>query len=147
LDYRRELTLLTEPQLNLSKAQKTILVGALIAVAFFLIVAGIAEIAITIDQDCRDSALSVRLSPDPFSVCMPEWEYYALRAVSRGFVWLFSPEAAPIFGWMVMALVYAILGGFYARTFRWQGVLAFIGSMLAIIAIVAGLGFMKRFIA
>ena len=137
----------TESLLKLDQTQKTILVGALIAVAFFLIVAGITEIAITMDQDCRDSVLSVRLSPDPFTVCLPEWKYFGLRAVSRGFVWLFNPEAAPVFGWMVMGLIYALLGGIFARTFGRQGILAFIGSMLAIIAIIAGLGFMKKFIA
>jgi len=137
----------TESLRKLDQTQKTILVGALIAIAFFLVVAGITEIAITIDQDCRDAVLSVRLSPDPFTICLPEWKHYGLRAVSRGFVWLFDPEAAPIFGWMLMGFIYTLLGGISARVFGRQGVIAFLGSMLAIIAIIAGLGFMKKFIA
>lgn len=134
-------------QLKLDQTQKTFLVGALLAMAFFLIAAGIVEIAIAIDQDCRDLVASVRLSPDPFTVCMPEWEYYGLRAASRGVVWLFNPEAAPILGWIVMSIFYAVLGGISARVTGPRGILVFIGLVIAVVAIISGLGYMKTFIA
>jgi hypothetical protein len=137
----------TVSQLKLDRTQKAFLVGALLAMAFFLIAAGFVEIAIAIDQDCRDSVAAVRLSPDPFTVCLPEWKYYGLRATSRGVVWLFNPEAAPILGWLVMGMIYAVLGGISAQVFGRQGIIAFLGMILAIIALFAGLGYMKRFIA
>jgi len=137
----------TVSQLKLDQTQKTFLIGALLATAFFFIVAGIAEIAIAMDQECRDSVAAVRLSPDPFTVCLPEWKYYGLRAVSRGVVWAFNPEAAPIFGWLVMSLIYAVLGGINAQAFGRRGIIAFLGIFLALIALFAGLGFMKTFIA
>ncbi len=137
----------TISQLKLDKTQKTFLIGALLAMAFFFIVAGIAEIAIAVDKECRDSVASVRLSPDPFSVCLPEWKYYGLRAMSRGVVWAFNPEAAPILGWLLMSLIYAVLGGISAQTFGRRGIIAFLGMLLALIAMLAGIGFMKTFIA
>ncbi len=105
----------TISQLKLDQTQKTFLIGALLAMAFFFIAAGIVEMAIAIDQECRDSVASVRLAPDPFTVCLPEWKYYGLRAMSRGVVWAFNPESAPILGWLVMSLIYAVLGGISAQ--------------------------------
>lgn len=137
----------TVSQLKFDQTQKTFLIGALLAMAFFFIAAGIAEIAIAMDQECRDSAAAVRLSPDPFTVCLPEWKHYGLRAVSRGVVWAFSPETTPIFGWLVMSLIYAVLGGICAQVFGRRGIIAFLGIFLALIALFAGLGFMKTFIA
>lgn len=137
----------TVSQLKLDQTQKTFLIGALLAMAFFFIAAGIAEIAIAMDQECRDLVASVRLSPEPFTVCLPEWKYYGLRAVSRGVVWAFNPEAAPIFGWLVMSLIYAVLGGISAQVFGRRGIIAFLGIFLALIALFAGIGFMKTFIA
>ncbi|MEA1977762.1 MAG: hypothetical protein U9N80_07660 [Chloroflexota bacterium] len=134
-------------QLKLDQTQKTFLIGALLAMAFFFVAAGIAEIAIAMDQECRDEVAMVRLSPDPFTVCLPEWKYYGLRAVSRGVVWAFNPEAAPIFGWLVMSMIYAVLGGISAQVFGRRGIIAFLGIFLALIALFAGLGFMKTFIA
>ena len=115
--------------------------------AFFFIAAGIAEIAIGLDQECRDSVAAVRLSPDPFTVCLPEWKHYGLKAVSRGVVWAFSPEAAPIFGWLVMSLIYAVLGGISAQIFGRRGIIAFLGMFLGLIALLTGIGFMRKFIA
>ncbi len=135
------------PQLKLDQTQKTFLIGALLAMAFFFIVAGIVEMAIAIDQGCRDSVASVRLAPDPFTVCLPEWKYYGLRAMSRGVVWAFNPESAPVFGWLAMSLIYAVLGGISAQVFGHRGIIAFIGMFLALVALFAGLGFMKTFIA
>jgi hypothetical protein len=137
----------TVSQLKLDQTQKTFLIGALLAMAFFFIAAGIAEIAIAMDQECRDSVAAVRLSPDPFTVCLPEWKHYGLRAVSRGVVWTISPETTPIFGWLVMSLIYAVLGGICAQAFGRRGIIAFLGIFLALIALLAGLGFMKTFIA
>lgn len=137
----------TVSQLKLEQTQKTFLVGALLAMAFFFITAGIVEIAIAIDQDCRDALALVRMSPDPFTVCLPEWKYYGLRAASRGVVWFFNPEAAPILGWLSMSLIYAVLGGISAQVFGRRGIIAFLGLFLAIVALIAGLGYMKTFIA
>ncbi len=137
----------TLSQLKLDQTQKTFLIGALLAMAFFFIAAGIVEMAIAIDQECRDSVASVRLAPDPFTVCLPEWKYYGLRAMSRGVVWAFNPESAPILGWIVMSLIYAVLGGISAQVFGRRGIIAFLGMFLALAALFAGLGFMKTFIA
>lgn len=137
----------TVSKLKLDQTQKTFLMGALLAMAFFLIAAGVVEISIAIDQDCRDSVASVRLAPDPFTVCLPEWKHYGLRAASRGVVWVLNPEAAPILGWLVMGLIYAILGGISAQVFGRKGIIVFIGLVLAVVALISGLGYMKTFIA
>jgi len=137
----------TVSQLKLDQSQKTFLVGALLAMAFFLIVAGIVEIAIALDLDCRYSVTSVRLPSDPFAVCLPEWKYYGLRAASRGVMWLTNPEASPILGVLVMSLIYAVMGGMSAQIFKRQGIILFLGLFLTLTAIIAGLGYMRQFIA
>lgn len=137
----------TISQLKLDQSQKTFLVGALLAMAFFLVAAGIVEIAIAIDQDCRDAVALVRLSPEPFTVCLPEWKYYSLRAASRGVIWLVNSEAPPFLGWIVMSIIYAVIGGMSAQTLKRQGIILFLGLILILTAVIAGLGFMKKFIA
>ena len=137
----------TASRFSLDRSQKKFLVGALLAMAFFLIAAGIAEIAIAVDQNCRDSWAVIRFSPDPFTVCLPEWKYYGLRAVSRGVAWVINPETSPFFGWLAMSIIYGFMGGVIAQGIKRQGILLFLGLFLAIVAMMAGLGYLMKFIA
>lgn len=134
-------------RLRLDSYTKVFLVGALLAGALFLVEAGIAEIFIAIDQECRASIASVRLAPDPFDVCGSEWQWYLSRATSRGIAWVINHESAPLLGWLTMGLVYSFVGGLSAQTFRDRGVVAFLIAQIGIIAALTGLGFFRQFIA
>lgn len=134
-------------RIRLDARTKVFIVGALFAGALFLVEAGIAEILIAIDQDCRASISSVRLAPDPFDVCASEMQWYLARATSRGIVWVVNRDSAPIVGWLTMGFIYALTGGLSAQTFRGKGIVAFLIAQVGIIAALTGLGYFRQFIA
>lgn len=133
--------------IRLDGRTKVFVLGALLAAALFLIEAGIAEILIAMDQDCRASISSVRLAPDPFQVCASEWQWYLVRALSRGIVWIFNQDSAPFIGWITMGLIYSLVGGMSAQAFKGRGVVAFLIAQVGIVAALMGLGYFRQFIA
>jgi len=133
--------------LRLEPAQRRFLVGATLALAFFLIEAGIVEIALGKDEACRAQVARMRLPTDPFSVCLPEWKWHLLLAASRGAAWAFSSDASPFYGWLAMGVFYAVVGGVSAQVFRKWGFVAFLCVHAAAVALFAGLGFLRGFIA
>lgn len=133
--------------LRLDRSQRRAVVGALLAASFFLIEAGIIEIMLGLDLECRRSIGSLRLAPDPFTKCMPEWQWLFMHATSRGFIWLFNPSSPILLAGVLMGVVYALIGGVCASMFRWKGVLAYIAVHLGIASIVAGLSYLGRYIA
>lgn len=142
----------TEPNkqprlIKLDKHAKIFIVGALLAAALFLIEAGVAEILIAIDEECRASIASIRLAPNPFDVCAPEWQWYLMRAVSRGIAWVINLDIAPVVGWLTMGLVYSILGGTVAQIFRDRGFVVFLIAQIGLVAALMGLGYFRQFIA
>jgi hypothetical protein len=134
-------------KLRLDGRARVFVIGALLAGALFLIEAGIAEILIAMDQECRASIASIRLAPDPFNVCAPEWQWYLVRALSRGIPWVINQESAPIIGWLSMGAFYAILGGISGQTFRGRGFIVFLIAQAGMVATLMGLGYFSQFIA
>jgi len=132
---------------RLDKRAKIFLIGALLAAAVFLIEAGVAEILIAMDQECRASIASIRLAPDPFDVCASEWQWYLMRAMSRGIAWVINLDSAPIIGWLTMGLVYALIGGSVAQMFRGRGFVVFLIAQVGLVAALMGLGYFRQFIA
>jgi hypothetical protein len=126
---------------------KIFIVGALLAGALFLIEAGVSEIMIAVDQECREAISSLRLAPDVFEVCGSEWQWYLVRATSRGISWVVNEDSAPIIGWLSMGLIYSLLGGLSARYFRARGIIAFLLAQAGLIAALMGLGYFRQFIA
>jgi hypothetical protein len=133
--------------IRLDPNQRRALLGALFAAAFFLVEAGVIEIVLGIDQACRRSLGSLRLAPDPFSACIPEWQWLFLHSASRGFLWLFNASTPAIIAGLGMGVVYAFVGAISALFFRGRGILVFGTTHLFLIALVAGLGYLSRFIA
>jgi hypothetical protein len=134
-------------KLRLDGRARVFVIGALLAGALFLIEAGIAEILIAMDQECRASIASIRLAPDPFDVCASEWQWYLVRAISRGIPWVINPDSAPIIGWLMMGAIYALLGGISSQTFRGRGIIAFLIAQIGLVAALMGLGYFRQFIA
>ncbi|MGD8633188.1 MAG: hypothetical protein PVF85_06415 [Anaerolineales bacterium] len=126
---------------------KIFIVGALLAGALFLIEAGVSEIAIAVDQECREEVSSLRLAPDVFEICGPEWQWYLVRATSRGIPWVVNEDSAAIVGWLCMGLIYSLLGGLSAQFFRARGFIAFLLAQAGLIAALMGLGYFRQFIA
>jgi hypothetical protein len=134
-------------QFRLDKNQRRAVLGALLAASFFLVEAGVIEIILGVDQECRRSIRSLRLAPDPFTACMPEWEWLFLNAASRGFVWLLNQAASALLAGLIMGVVYSIIGAACAYLFRGRGVLAYLVIHLSIVAGVAGLSYLGQYIA
>ena len=134
-------------QLHLDRNQRRALVGALLAASIFLMEAGIIEIMLGLDLECRRSIGSLRLAPNPFITCMPEWQWLFMHAASRGFVWLFSQSSPALLAGLIMGGVYASIGAICASIFRWRGVVVYLMIHLAIVAGVAGLSYLGRYIA
>jgi hypothetical protein len=122
------------------------IVGAVLALALFLIEAGVAEILIGNDDACREALYRMRLAPDAFSACQPEWVWFMLRALSRGWPWFVKASSPAALGWVVMGIYYAVLGGMSQQFSRRSGWIIFLAFQLATVAIIAGLGYVRQFI-
>jgi hypothetical protein len=133
--------------LRLERHQRRAIAGALLAASFFLVEAGVVEIILGLDLECRRSVGSLRLAPDPFSACMPEWQWRFMNAASRGFIWLFNPNASALLSGLGMGAFYSVVGALCAFMFRVRGIGAFLAIHLAIMAVVAGFSFLGQYIA
>jgi hypothetical protein len=134
-------------QFEIGPNQRRALVGALIAASFFLIEAGVIEILLGLDQDCRQAVESLRLAPDPFSACMPEWEWMFMHSASRGFLWLFSPSSPAFLASIIMGVFYSIVGAFSATTFKNKGIILYLVLHAFLVSTIAGLSYLGRYIA
>jgi len=131
----------------LSRGERNFILGAILALALFLVEAGVAQILIGSDLTCREALSRMRLAPDAFTACQPEWIWFMLRALSRGWVWLMDASSPAAVGWLVMGGYYAVLGGMSQQLSRRSGWLIFLALQLATVALVAGLGYVRQFIA
>jgi hypothetical protein len=132
---------------KLGHDQRRALVGALVAASFFLIEAGVIEILLGLDQECRGTVGNLRLAPDPFSVCMPEWEWMLLHSASRGLPWMFNPSFPILIAVIAMGVVYSIVGAFSATTFKSKGIFVYLGVHAFLVAAIAGLSYLGKYIA
>ena len=126
--------------------QRQFLVGALLAAAFFLVEAGVAEIYLARNDQCQAMIDNLRIGFGSQDVCMPDWVVFMLGAVSRGFVGLLWPKAPSIFAWLSMAGFYAGLGGGCGQISPRWGILVYLAGHIMLVAILAGLGYLSQFI-
>ena len=133
--------------INLTRQQRRVVLGALLAASFFLIEAGVVEIILGFDQQCRSEAAVLRLAPDPYSVCISEWQWLYLHAASRGILWLFNRSTPILLAGVTMGFFYALVGAMIANFFKRGAVLIYLAVQLFLIALVAGLSYLGQFIA
>jgi hypothetical protein len=123
------------------------MVGALFAAAFFLVEAGIAEILLANHAQCEAMVSNMRLRYGLQEVCTPEWVVYMLNAISRGIVGLIWPEVPAFMAWLTMGGLYAIAGGGCGQLSPRWGVVIYLAGHIALVALLAGLGYISQFIA
>lgn len=123
------------------------LVGALFAAAFFLVEAGIAEILLAKHAQCEAMVSNMRLKYGLQEVCTSEWAVYMLNAISRGIVGLIRPEASSFMAWLTMGGLYAIAGGGCGQMSPRWGVAIYLAGHIALVCVLAGLGYISQFIA
>ena len=123
------------------------MVGALFAAAFFLVEAGIAEILLANNAQCEAMVSNLRLRFGLQDICKPEWAVYMLGALSRGIVGLVFPSAPALLAWLTMGVIYAMVGGGCGQLSPRWGVAIYLGGHIALVSILAGLGYLSQFIA
>jgi hypothetical protein len=121
-------------------------VAMLLAAALFLIEAGVAEIILANDATCREGLSYQRIAREPEDACLPEWQGYMLRAVSRGVVGLLLPNAPAMLATLTMAAIYVLLGGACSQLTASSGVAVFAASQVALTALLAGLMYVSQYI-
>jgi hypothetical protein len=122
------------------------IIGALIGAAVFLIAAGIAEIIIAKENQCLSAIYKMRIMPDRYVACLPEWESYFVRATSRGIVWAVDNHASPVLGWVVMGCFLALVGGVCSRFSQGTGIIVYLVVAVGAVSFIAGLGYVLQFI-
>ncbi len=132
---------------DIGTRERDFLIGAMLALALFFIEAGIAEILIGSDETCRLALSRQRLPSDPFTACQPEWVWFMLRAAARGWAWLFNSNVPTLLAWVSMGGYYALAGGISAQLDRRNSILLLLLIQIGTIAIIAGLGYLRQFIA
>ena len=121
-------------------------VALLLAAAIFLIEAGVVEIMLANEASCQEGLSHQRLAPSQGVSCLPEWQVFMLRAFSRGIIGLLLPNAPAILGLLSMVLIYVLLGGACSRLTTHWGIAVFIGTQIALTALVAGLMYIAQYI-
>lgn len=110
-------------------------VGALLAAALFSLEAGLGQIALSRDAECREAELRLRLRlPGTPSRCLPELGLAATRSLGYGPGGALLPDQPPFLAWAMGAGVYAILGAVCAQlTLGWA-----VGTFLTVHAFLLG---------
>ena len=122
------------------------LIGFLVAIAFFLVEAGIAEVLLSRNESCMEALSSFRLSPDPNQVCMSEFGFHLVRALSMGPASTFSPEASNLLIWSLLAVVYGLVGGGFAQLSPRNAIVGYAILHLILLMIFTSTGYISQFI-
>jgi hypothetical protein len=118
-----------------------LVLGVMLALAFFAFEAGLATIALGRDAACRSWLASARVAPAAGSGCMSEFTRAAATALARGPAGALLQETMTVASWALSIVLYAVLGGACAQLSPGRGVLAFLGVHAALAAIVTFIQF------
>ena len=112
-----------------------LVLGVMLALAFFAFEAGLATIALGRDAACQVSLVSARVAPAAGSGCMSEFTRAAANALARGPAGLLLLEKMTLSAWVLSIAIDAILGGACAQLPPGRGVLAFLGIHAALVVV------------
>lgn len=122
------------------------IIGALLAAAFFMVEAGVGEIALARNAGCLETLQNLLIQPPAEELCMSDLTNAGTIAASRGVVGVVSPEAPAVIGWLVMIVVYGSVGGLCAQmSFRW-GLVTFLGINAITVIVLTFVGYFSRFV-
>lgn len=122
------------------------LMGSILAIGLFLIEMGVAEILLSKDNRCLEMAASAKAGMGRRDECLTEIGRSSLLALSRGPFAVFRKEASPAVAWFVTAVLYAILGGFFAQFAYKIGLGLFLGVHILIVVVLTFMGYISGFI-
>lgn len=123
----------------------SLLFGAFLGAAFYLVQAGVMEILLARDAACLASSGQLRIGMLTDDVCLPEWQRLAMTGAAAGIAGIFL-RGIRWLGWMVSAGLYALLGaGASTLRPRLRGVV-FLGGYVFMTAIAAVLAYIAQFV-
>lgn len=137
------------PAKSRSRAWDRFVLGAMLALALFLVEAGLAEVMLARDADCRAHEPLPRFGSVRQSACLGTGEVALLGSLSRGVDRPFASEVDPSLPWVAWILngaLYAVLGGLSAQLPRLWGVALLLGLNAVLISIMTILRFLAPFI-
>ena len=139
--------LLASTRLFLSgdRAQRFI-IGFLFGMSFFLVVAGVAQVLLARNEVCLESLSGFRLAPNPNEACMSEFGFFLARGLSRGAIGILSPSASPFIGWLVMAVIFGLIGGAFAQLSLRVAIAGFLVVFLLLLMVFMAIDYMSQFI-
>lgn len=119
------------------------LVGFLLAAAFFLVEAGVAEIALARNAACVDSLARFRLAPNPEQYCMSELGRQVAASVSRA---AFDGETPQVLVWGLLAIGYGLLGGAFGQLSPRRALAGYLIVHLLLLIGFTSVGYLSQFI-
>lgn len=122
------------------------LIGFLLASALFLVEAGWGEISLARNETCVQELRGLRLAPDPRQVCASEFQLYLSESLSTGLVGVFRPEAPNGVAWLVMAVLYGLVGAAFAQLRLRQAVVGFLVLHVVLVMVQVGANYLSQFI-
>lgn len=132
-----------------SRAWDRFVLGAMLALALFLVEAGSAEVVLARDADCRAHEPPTRFGSIRQSVCLGPGEVAFLHSLSRGVDRPFASEVDPSLPWAAWVLngaLYAVLGGLSAQLPRLWGPALVVGFNVIIVSILTALRFLAPYV-
>jgi hypothetical protein len=137
------------PRRSNSRAGERFFLGAILALALFLIEAGAAEVVLARDADCRAHEPPTRFGSARQSVCLGSGELALLKSLSRGVDRPFASDvetSLPWIAWILNGALYAAIGGVSAQLPRLWGAALFIGINVVLVSVLTMLRFMAPYV-
>ncbi|MBN2557008.1 MAG: hypothetical protein JXA97_13830 [Anaerolineales bacterium] len=121
------------------------MMGGLLAAAFFLVQAGAAEIFLSRNAVCLANADQLRIDLLPEEICMPAWQELLLTGAASGILGVFL-RSAPWLGWVLTGGLYFALGVGVTQIRPRIGLTVFLMAHLFMIVIAAMLAYISQYI-
>ena len=98
------------------------------------------------NEVCLENLSEFRLAPNPNEACMSEFGIFLARGLSRGAIGIVSPSSSPFVGWLVMAVVFGLIGGAFAQLSPRLAIVGFLAVFLLLLMVFMAIDYMSQFI-
>lgn len=138
----------SSPLLQTRKAHRAgerFIIGGLLGLALALILSGAANIALVRDDAC---IATYQTSRRAFQVhpCLSQASRWELDAMARGPAAARDPEAGSFTSWVIVPLVYAVLGGLLAQLPTRNALIGALIAQVVIFIVLAAMAFLSLYV-
>jgi len=133
------------PKENKRLNMRWMMMGGLLAAAFFLVQAGVAEIFLSRNVVCLANASQLRIGLLPEEICMPAWQQLLLTGAANGILGVFL-RGAQWLGWVLTGGLYFAFGVGVTQLRARTGLTVFFIAHLFMTVIAAMLAYISQYI-